>query len=158
MASRGSKSKDAIELLKSDHRKVEEIFERFEKAKKSDEKEELVRIVCRELKIHAQIEEEIFYPALRQKIDETDLLDEAQVEHACAKQLIQELENGELGDELYEAKVKVLSEYVKHHVDEEETEIFPAAESANIDTAELGEKLMSRKQQLTKDTEEFAAE
>ena len=110
---------DAIALLKADHRKVEDLFEKFEKAR-SDRKQALVQEICTELCIHATIEEEIFYPACKGEIEDDDLLEEAYVEHDGAKVLIAELLDSEPDDEFYDAKVKVLSEMIKHHVKEEE--------------------------------------
>ena len=139
---------DAVALLKADHRKVEELFESFEKAHDADRKEKLVKQICTELVIHAQIEEEIFYPAVREAIEETDLLDEAEVEHASAKDLIAQLSTMAPGDELYDAKVTVLGEYVNHHISEEQDEMFPQAKKAELDTASLGAELLERKQEL----------
>src|SRR3546814_19781057 len=114
-----TKKPDAIALLKQDHREVEDLFEQFEKAKGDDRKEKLCKQICTELIIHTMIEEEIFYPAFRGKIED-DVLDEAHVEHDGCKMLIAELMNSEPGAEFYDAKMTVLSEEVKHHVREEE--------------------------------------
>lgn len=121
---RSSREPVAIALLKKQHAEVDKLFKRFEKAKNGD-KETIVQTVCRALTIHAQIEEELFYPALREAGVENDLLDEAEVEHVGVKRLVGELETMDPGDDLYDAKMKVLTEYVKHHVKEEETEMFP---------------------------------
>ena len=144
-----AKTQDAIALLTEDHRKVESIFTKFKKLKDQDkdEKAELVKQVCTELKIHAQLEEEVFYPAVRESIEE-DLVDEAEVEHSTVKQLVEELEAMEPGDDLYDAKVQVLSEYVEHHVEEEESEMMPKAKRAKVDVDALGEELMLRKKEL----------
>lgn len=142
---------DALELLAEDHRKVTKMFEQFEMMKKEDDdeaKQTLVEIACAELTVHAQIEEEIFYPALRETLEETDLLDEAEVEHASAKQLITELNAMQPGDDLYEAKFTVLGEYTKHHIQEEEKQIFPKAKKARMDLESLGEELRQRKMEL----------
>jgi hemerythrin superfamily protein len=142
---------DAIALLTADHRTVKELFKQFEKLTKQDdvdeEKAELVRRICNELTVHAQIEEEIFYPAVREAIDD-DLMDEADIEHASAKDLIAQLEDLEPGDDHYDARVTVLGEYVDHHVKEEEGEMFSKARKADVDTAELGAELAERKQEL----------
>jgi hemerythrin-like domain-containing protein len=146
-----SGAKDAIALLTEDHKKVKKMFEQFEKMKEDeddDAKQMLVEMTCAELTVHAQIEEEIFYPALRDAIDDMDLLDEAEVEHASAKQLISELSAMQPGDELYDAKFKVLGEYVNHHVEEEENELFPKAKKSDADMVALGEELMARKMEL----------
>jgi len=141
--------KDAVALLRADHAKVEELFGQFEKARADDRKLTLARNICMELKIHAAIEEEIFYPAAREVLPkEDDLLDEAEVEHASAKDLIAQIEAGAPGDELWEAKVIVLSEYVKHHVKEEQKEMFPKVKKTKLDLMALSEQLQCRKEQL----------
>ena len=144
-----AKSEDAIALLMEDHRKVESIFTKFQKLKDEDKdkKADLVKQVCTELKIHAQLEEEIFYPAVRESIEE-DLVDQAEVEHSTIKQLVEELEVMTPDDELYDAKVQVLSEYVEHHVEEEEGQMMPKAKKAKVDVDALGEELLMRKQEL----------
>jgi hypothetical protein len=141
---------DAIKLLKQDHRDVEELFEKFEKAKADSQKEKLATQICQMLKVHAAIEEELFYPAAKAEMEEEDLIDEAQVEHNSAKQLIAEIEQGP-GEELWEAKVKVLGEYIKHHVKEEEGEIFKEVRATDIDLEELGQSMMARKEELMRD-------
>jgi hemerythrin superfamily protein len=141
---------DAIALLKEDHDKVEQLFEDFEKASGDGLKEKLAREICRELTIHAQIEEEIFYPACEGKVEE-DLLKEAYVEHDAAKLLIAEIENGQPSDEFYDAKVKVLKEEIEHHVQEEEKRmegVFSQARKSGLDMDSLGEQLASRKAEL----------
>ncbi|CAN5662786.1 hypothetical protein BH10PSE14_BH10PSE14_35740 [soil metagenome] len=141
---------DAIALLKADHRTVEELFEKFEGAKSDGAKEKIARQICLELTVHAQIEEEIFYPACEGKIEE-DLLKEAYVEHDGAKVLIAEIEAGGPDDDYYEAKVKVLSEQIEHHVEEEEKRMegmFAQARHAGLDMDSLGEQLRARKEEL----------
>lgn len=152
----GSKTKgmDAISLLMEDHKYVQKLFKEFEKIKEDedvDEKQKLVRVICTELSVHAQIEEEIFYPAARNAIDEQDLLDEAEVEHASAKELITQLESMQPDEELYDAKVCVLGEYVNHHVKEEQDELFPKVKKADLDLQALGQELLERKQELIED-------
>ena len=122
-----TKSQDAIAMLKEDHRKVEDLFEKFEKAKGDDRKQKLALEICKELTIHTILEEEIFYPAIEGKVEE-DLLKESFVEHDAAKVLIAEIEAGEPSDEFYDSKVKVLSEEIEHHVEEEEGEMFSMVE------------------------------
>jgi hypothetical protein len=141
---------DALKLLSEDHRKVEELFEQFEKASGDGKKEKIARQICTELKVHAMIEEEIFYPALRGKIDDDDL-DEAMVEHDGAKLLINDIEAAGPDEDYYEAKVKVLQEQIEHHVKEEEKQqdnIFNQARKADVDLAVLGEKMAARKAEL----------
>ncbi len=148
---------DAVSLLKADHRKVEALFESFEKARDSDRKEKIVTQICTELTIHAMIEEEIFYPACTGQVKDDDLIDEAYVEHDGAKVLISELSKSDPGNEFYDAKVKVLSEMIKHHVKEEEKRgegIFAEAKEAGLDMEALGERLMQRKQELMAEFQE----
>jgi hemerythrin-like domain-containing protein len=144
---------DAVALLKDDHKKVKKMFKDFDKMKdkaNDSEKETLVGQICMELTVHAQIEEEIFYPAVRKAIDE-DLVDEATVEHASAKDLVRQLQSMSASEPLYDAKVTVLGEYVDHHVEEEQGEMFPKAKKAKLDMEKLGKKLASRKKALLKE-------
>ena len=150
-----TKSQDAIALLKEDHRKVEDLFAQFEKAKGDGRKEKLALQICTELTIHTMIEEEIFYPSLEGKVDE-DLLKESFVEHDAAKVLVAEIEGGEPSDDFYDAKVKVLMEEIEHHVEEEEKPkegLFAQARDADIDLDALGERLAMRKAELQKEIE-----
>ena len=151
-----AQSQDAIALLKADHRAVEELFAKFEKASRDDRKQTLAEEICLELSVHAQIEEEIFYPACEGKVDE-DLLKESYVEHDGAKVLIAEIMNGGPSDEYYDAKVKVLQEEIEHHVEEEEKRmegLFAQARKAGLDMDALGQELAARKTELT---EQFKA-
>jgi hypothetical protein len=141
---------DAIKLLRDDHREVKNWFKEYEKLDGEAEKEALARKICTALTVHARIEEEIFYPALRESIEDQDLLDEAAVEHASAKQLIAEIEAMSPDEELFDAKVKVLGEYVMHHVQEEEQEMFPEARDSDVDLRALGAQLSKRKAELMK--------
>lgn len=141
---------DATHILAADHRAVEALFEQFEKADRKDKKARIASEICTELKIHAQIEEEVFYPALKGKIDD-DLLKEAYVEHDGAKLLINEIEASGAEDEFFEAKVTVLSEEIKHHVREEEKQhdnMFQQARAADVDLDALGERMLARKKEL----------
>lgn len=141
---------DAIAMLKADHRTVEGLFEQFESATGDGKKQKIALEICLQLTVHAQIEEEIFYPACEGKID-ADLLKEAYVEHDSAKVLIAEIEAGEPSDDFYDAKVKVLSEQIEHHVGEEEQRmegIFSQARHAGLDMDALGDQLRARKEQL----------
>lgn len=140
---------DAIALLKADHRKVEDLFEKFEKADASDQKRKLAEQICNELKVHAMIEEELFYPALKGKIEE-DMLNEAYVEHDGAKVLINDILRGG-DDEFYDSKVTVLSEEIEHHVGEEEMPgegMFAQARKADVDLEALRDAMLARKAEL----------
>lgn len=141
---------DAIALLKADHKEVKGWFEQFDKAEDDATKQELADRICRALTIHAQIEEEIFYPAAYDALDEDgdDLLDEAEVEHASAKALIAQIEASKAGEPLFDAKVTVLGEYINHHVEEEESELFPECRASDMDLKALGEQLAARKAEL----------
>ena len=151
-----SEKKDAIALLKQDHRNVEELFEKFEKASGDGTKQKIAEEICLELSVHAEIEEEIFYPACEGKVEE-DLLKESYVEHDGAKVLIAEIAAGGPDDDFYDAKVKVLKEEIEHHVEEEERRmdgLFAQARKAGLDMDALGEELAARKLELT---EQFKA-
>jgi hemerythrin superfamily protein len=153
MATRAAK--DACDLLDADHKKVQKMFKEYEELSGSrarsaaQKKMDLARQICMELTVHAQIEEEIFYPACREAIKDTDILDEATVEHQSAKDLIAQIEQGGEADEMFDAKVKVLGEYINHHVKEEKNELFPKARSARkLDLMLLREQLETRKEEL----------
>lgn len=143
-----SKTQDATTLLRADHKLVDLLFEQYENAKSTTKKKALVAQICMELTVHAQIEEEIFYPQVKDVLKDHELIPEATVEHATLKSLIAQLEKGEPGDEMYDAKVKVLSEYVKHHVKEEQNEIFPKVKASKLDLHALGAQLVHRKEEL----------
>ena len=150
-----AQQKDAIALLKDDHRTVEELFAKFEKASGGERKRTIAEQICLELSVHAQIEEEIFYPACEGKVDE-DLLKEAYVEHDGAKLLIAQIMQGGPGDEFYDAKVTVLQEQIEHHVEEEEKRMegmFAQARKAGLDMDALGAELAARKEALTAEFE-----
>lgn len=152
-APRGAASHDAIALLMADHKKVKKLFGDFKKLTPdgdADEKRDLVETICTELKIHTQLEEEIFYPAVRQAIDDSELMDEALVEHSGAKELIAQLENVDPEEDLYDAKVTVLGEQIDHHVGEEEGSMFPKVKKSKVDTAALGARMLERKKSLQK--------
>jgi hemerythrin superfamily protein len=141
---------DAIALLKADHRKVEDLFGKYEKAKGDDRKKALAGQICLELTVHTRIEEDVFYPACNDQINE-DLLLEAYVEHDGAKVMIAEIEAGNPGDKFYDSKVKVLSEMIKHHVKEEEKKagnMFAQARKAGLDTKALGARMAAEKKTL----------
>jgi len=139
---------DAIKLLKDDHREVKGWFKEYEALEEDTEKQALADRICLALTVHTQIEEEIYYPATREAIDDDDLLDEAEVEHASAKQLIAEIQSMKAGDRLFDAKVTVLGEYVDHHVEEEEKEMFPESRDSDLDLKALGVALAERKAEL----------
>jgi len=140
---------NALELLEQDYRQVEEWFDEYDElADDQGRKGEFAEKLCLALKVHTQIEEEIFYPQAREATKDKDLLDEAVVEHATVKNLIREIEDMEVGEELYDAKIRVLGEMVKQHVKEEEEELFPEVESAEMDLDALGKELGERKDEL----------
>ena len=148
-----SRSKNnALALLEKDHREVETMFSEYEKIEDDSQKSALAEKICLALKVHTQMEEELLYPMAREETGEEDLVAEAMVEHNTAKQLIREIEGSKSSDQMYDARVKVLSEYVKHHVKEEEKQLFPAIEKAGVDLDGLGEKLMARKTELMEKT------
>jgi len=142
--------RDAIGLLKADHRQVETWFEQFESSRSADKKKTLARQVCQALTVHTQIEEEIFYPAFLEATDDKDTHHEAEVEHQGAKRLIAEIESSGPDDDYYDAKMKVLSEMIKHHVKEEEQRdgMFARARQSDLDLKALGEQLAARKGEL----------
>lgn len=151
-ASGGSNKNDAITLLKSDHDAVKDLFKKFDKLMDdkagTKQKEEIARRACSELRIHAQLEEEIFYPAVRAAIDNNDLMDEAEVEHEAVHALIVQIETMDPDDDLYDAKVVVLGEEVEHHIQEEEGEMFPLIKKSKLDTLDLGMRMFARKMEL----------
>lgn len=150
--SRPSGPPDAVQLLTKDHREVKALFQEYQGLvdhdADDDEKLELAQQICMMLTVHATLEEEIFYPAAEAAIKEPDLVDEANVEHASAKELIAQIEGSDPSDKLFDAKVKVLGEYIDHHVKEEEGEMFPQARKAKVDLVALAEQLTARKTEL----------
>ncbi len=160
MAKTRSKTATAIDLLKEDHDKVKKAFKEFEKMDRSDTEtcRQAVRSVCDDLRVHTTLEEEIFYPAVREAIDDEDIMNEAAVEHETAKTLIEQLENMEPDDPNYFATFTVLGEYVMHHVKEEESEMFPQAKKAKeLDLQALGEQMRTRKEELMAEVEKAEA-
>ena len=142
---------DALEFLKSQHREVEDLFKQFEKLGDegpSEEKEPIVRMACEKLTVHASIEEEIFYPAAREVEDAESLLNEAEVEHNTAKDLIATLDSMDASDPMFSATFTVLSEYIKHHVKEEEGELFPKVKKSDLDLDALGQELAAQADEL----------
>ena len=150
-ATTANKSSDPIAMLKADHDKVKKLFKEFERmhnAESDEEAEQLATQICNELTVHATLEEEIFYPEVRAAIDDEDLIDEAEVEHASAKELIAQIESAHSGHEKFAAKVIVLGEYVNHHIKEEQDEIFPKAKRAKVDMKALASRMAVRKEEL----------
>jgi hemerythrin superfamily protein len=147
---RRSRTQDALSLLKSDHQEVKQLFTRFDRAGGNSEKERLAEKICNELKLHTRLEEEMFYPAVREAISARELVTEAEVEHAAAKDLISQIEATSPSDERYDALVTVLGEYVRHHIEEEEGEMFPKVRRSELDLVALGERLRERKREEQK--------
>ncbi len=147
-----TKPQDAVAMLKADHKEVHAWFEEYETLgdRANVSKSKLVKKICQALTIHTRLEEEIFYPAVRAagKDKEDDMVDEAVVEHASAKDLIAQLEEMDPEDDLYDAKVKVLGELIDHHVEEEEKEMFPDARKIGLDMVALGEEMAMRREEL----------
>ncbi|MEO8154013.1 MAG: hemerythrin domain-containing protein [Rhizobacter sp.] len=156
-----SRAPDALKLLMTDHKEVKAMFRAYEKLVNAEagdeEKQALAQEICEALTAHATVEEELLYPAAREVLAEGDLVDEATVEHAGAKDLIAQIEGMQPSDDLYDAKVKVLGEYINHHVKEEETEMFPKLRKSELDLKELGASIKSRKQELLAEIEASAA-
>ncbi|WP_411879130.1 hemerythrin domain-containing protein [Polaromonas sp. YR568] len=140
--------KDAIALLRADHKVVSDLFEQFEKTRSDARKAAIVAQICKELTVHTQIEEEIFYPAVKAALKDHELVPEANVEHASVKDLIAQVEGKTPDGEMYDARVKVMGEFVKHHVKEEQNEMFPKAKKTRLDMVALGEQMTARKQEL----------
>ncbi|MCY7387676.1 MAG: hemerythrin domain-containing protein [Burkholderiales bacterium] len=148
LSNSGSKPQEATALLRADHKAVAELFAEYEKTRAIAKKQALVSKICAELSVHAQVEEEIFYPAVQRALKDHDLVPEATVEHATLKDLIAQVEGVTPDGDMFDAKIKVLSEYVKHHVKEEQEEMFPKAKAAKLDMVELGGQLAARKAEL----------
>jgi hemerythrin-like domain-containing protein len=150
-ASPNSSGTDVLDALIEDHKKIIRLFDEFQRIKNradDETRQALVEVTCTELVIHAQIEEEYFYPALREAFEDTALIDEAGVEHAVARQLIGELESMHPHDESYDAKFTVLDAYVRHHIDEEQNKIFPAIKKSGMDISALGKEILQRRNEL----------
>ena len=146
-----NRSTDAIVILTEDHDKVKSLFEQFATLHDDHEDEEAALIakqICQELTIHATVEEEIFYPEIRDELDDEDMLDEAEIEHSVAKELIAQIESMDPSDHQFAARVTVLGEYVNHHIEEEQNEMFPKGKEAEIDMESLGARILARKEEL----------
>src|SRR5476651_2302769 len=148
---------DAIALLKADHKRVSALYEQYEGTRSTAKKKAIVATICKELSIHAQVEEEIFYPAVKAALKDKEMVPEAQVEHATLKELIAQVKDKEPDGELFDAKIKVMSEYTRHHVKEEHTEMFPKARKTRLDMNELGAKLQARKDELKANPDQLEA-
>jgi hypothetical protein len=131
-------------MLRADHARVAQLFARFEAARGAERKEKLAERICDDLEVHTELEEKVFYPAVRGAIHDDALMDEATVEHQTAKNLIEEIRSMSPSDDLYDARVKVLGEYVQHHVKEEHTEMFPKARKSGVDLRDLAERMRAR--------------
>ena len=142
------KLQEATALLRADHKHVSELFSAYEKTRSTPKKKSLVAQICVELSVHAQVEEEIFYPAVQQALKDRKLVPEATIEHATLKALIAQVEGIEPDGDMFDARVKVLSEYVKHHVKEEQNEMFPKAKNTKLDMVALGTQIARRKSEL----------
>lgn len=154
--------KDACDLLDADHKAVKKMFTEFEELTEArgntrEKKRQLVEKICLELTVHAQIEEEIFYPGIRKAIKDELMMNEAEVEHMSAKDLIAQIQEMETGDALFDAKVLVLGEYIDHHVKEERNEMFPKARASKVDLVKMRDALQTRKEELMSELEEMAA-
>ena len=154
----GKRQKDACDLLDADHKAVKAMFKEYEaltesRSRSPAKKRQLADKICRELSVHATVEEEIFYPAARKVIKDNPLMNEATVEHAGAKDLIAQIRGMDAGDEMFDAKVTVLGEYIDHHVKEERTEMFPKVRKTKLDLGRLGEQLEQRKKVLRAEQE-----
>lgn len=143
-----SKPLEATAMLRADHKRVSGLFEDFEKARSSKKKKALVAKICTELTVHTQLEDEIFYPAFKKALKDHELVPEAHVEHTSVKNLIAQVEGVEPDGEMFDARVKVMGEFVKHHVKEEQTQMFPKAKKSKMDLLKLGQKMHKRKQEL----------
>lgn len=153
--------KDACDFLDADHKAVKKLFTEYEelaeaRGSSGEKKRQLAERICREVTVHAQLEEEIFYPAVRKAIKEDLMMDEADVEHASAKELIAQIQDMTPGDTLYDAKVMVLGEYIDHHVKEERNEMFPKARTSKVDLVKMRATLQGRKEELMADAEALA--
>ena len=144
----GSRQPEAITMLIQDHQKVQKLFKQFEKTESEAERSRIVEEACADLTVHTQLEEQVFYPAVRRALEETDLIDEAEVEHNVAKELIEKLKGMSAGNGEFSATFTVLSEYVLHHVEEEQNELFPAVRKTALDFNALAEEMKRRKKQL----------
>lgn len=157
-----TRRKDACDLLDADHKAVKKMFTEFEELTEArgntrEKKRMLAERICLELTVHAQIEEEIFYPAIRKAIKEDLMMNEAKVEHTTAKDLIAQIQGMDPGDPLYDARVLVLGEYIDHHVKEERTEMFPKARASKVDLVKMRDALQARKEELMANLEQAAA-
>lgn len=143
-----SKPQDAVAMLKADHKKVSGLFDQFAKSRAAATKKKIVAQICLELTVHTTLEEEVFYPAVKAALRDHELVPEANVEHASVKALIAQVKGVEPDGEMYDARVKVMGEFVKHHVKEEQNEMFPKAKKTKLDMLALGAQMAARKAEL----------
>ncbi len=141
-------AQEATALLRADHKQVSALFEQYEGTRSVAKKKSIVASICMALGVHAKVEEEIFYPAVKAALKDKEMVPEATVEHATLKELIAQVEGREPDGEMFDARIKVMSEYVKHHVKEEETEMFPKARKTRLDMKALGARMAARKEEL----------
>ena len=139
---------DAIALLRAEHKRVAALYDQYENTRSASKKKALVATICQELSVHAQVEEEIFYPAVKAALKDKEMVPEATVEHASLKELIAQVKDKEPDGEMFDAKIKVMSEYTRHHVKEEQNEMFPKAQKTKLDMKELGARIAARKEEL----------
>lgn len=154
-------SLDPISILRDEHNQVQNLFKEFAQLHKAEDDEGAGRVaerICNELTMHATIEEEIFYPAVRRAVDDNDLLNEAEIEHAATNDLVEQIESMQSSDGRYAAAVKVLGEYVDHHIREEQEKMFPLAKQANLDSGSLAQEMLARKQELKMELDMEAGE
>jgi hemerythrin superfamily protein len=150
-------SSDAIALLKDDHKRVSALFDQYEKARTAARKQSIVSKICEELSVHATVEEEIFYPAVRAALKDRELVPEAIVEHATIKEFIAKVGGKTPDGDMFDAHIQVMGEYVKHHVKEEQTEMFPKARKTKLDMKEIGAQIAARKKELQRDPGQIAS-
>jgi hemerythrin superfamily protein len=140
--------KDAIQLLKADHREVERLFKQFHDARGEERRMQLCERICMELMVHTEIEEEIFYPTCREFLKDDEIINESLIEHQAAKDLIDEIRGMDAYDDMFDARMQVLQEQIEHHVEEEEKELFPLVQKTDMDLKDVGHRLMMRKTEL----------
>lgn len=144
----GGRQPEAISMLIEDHQKVQKLFKTFDRTEDEQQQEELAKQICNELTVHTELEEQVFYPAAREVLEKSDTVDEAEIEHQVAKELVEKIKQSRPQDDEFCALVTVLCEYVNHHIEEEQTELFPQLKKTEIDFDALGEEMQQKKQEL----------